>query len=172
MIPDKFKISLIISILLLSCGFVTDSNDYTVSPIVGTWNLTTISYFENSTCSGVPFATLNVNSPKDLADFGLDVYQVQLTVTIDEYIIILGSSSDKPGEWEEEALTGRMVDHGGQYCVLWDTIEDRDDCYECKNYTLNGDELDVYMTDCTPGALPSPTGEIGLCQILTLEKQQ
>jgi len=166
------KIQLILPILFLSCSFVTDSEDSesTITPLVGTWNLTTILYFDNSTCSGVASDTLDVN--EDLADFGLDVYQAQITVTIDSYIIILGSISYKPGEWEEDALTGRMVVHGGQYCVIWDTVEDRDDCYECKNYTLNGDELDVYMTDCTPGALPSPTGEIGLCQILTLEKQQ
>ena len=167
------KIQLILPILFLSCSFETDSedSDSTVSPIVGTWNLTTINYFENSTCSGNPASTLDVNSPEDLADFGLDVFQVQITITIDSYIIILASYSDKPGEWEEDALTGRMVDHGGQYCVLWDTVEDRDDCDECKDYTLNGDEWDVYMKNCTPGGLPSPTGEIGLCQILTLEKQ-
>ena len=172
MIPDKFNIWLIISILFLSCGFVVDSNDYTVSPLVGTWNLTTISYFENQSCSGVPFATLDVNSPENLADFGLDVYQVQLTVTIDSYVIVLAAYSGESGEWAEDAATGRMVDHGGEYCVLWDTVEDRDDCDECKNYTINRDEINVYMYGCHPGGLPSPTGDIGPCQILTFIKQQ
>ena len=165
------KVQLILPILFLSCSFVTDEEDYTISPLVGTWNLTTINYFDNPICSGVPTATLDVNSPEDLANFGLDVYQIQLTVTIDSYVIILAATSGIFGEWEEDALTGRMVDHGGQYCVLWDTEDDRDDCNECKDYTINGDDIDVYMYGCQPGALPSYTGEIGLCQILTWVKQ-
>ena len=172
MIPDKFKYHLIISILLVSCGFVTDSNDYTVNPLVGTWNLTTVDFFNNPNCSGIPYDSLEVNSLDELAGLGLDEYQLELTVTIDSYIIVLlATSSTVSPEREEEAMTGYIVDHGDNYYVIYDTEDDRDDCDERKDYTINGNEVEIYLYNCLP-SMPSPTGEIVPCQIFNMVKQQ
>jgi len=51
MIFNKYKLSLILSILFLSCSFLTDSKDsagtdITANPLVGTWNATSIKYFQ------------------------------------------------------------------------------------------------------------------------------
>ena len=168
MIPNIIK--LILSILFISCGFVTDSNDSdsTADPLVGTWNLTTVKYFANSNCSGDP-VEVDVNSPKDLAILGLDEYQLELTITIDAYIIVLQTTSDRSGEREEEAATGFLVDHGNKYCVIWDTDEG-DLCNECKDYTINGNEVEVYLYNCQP-SMGTPTSGNVFCQILTLVKE-
>ena len=170
---NKYTFSLIISILCMSCGFVTDSNDSdsTSDPLIGTWNLTSVNYFNNPNCSGDPIDSLDVNSQEDLAALELDEFQLELTVTIDSYIIVLLSiSSTSSDEREEEAMTGIVVDHGDHYYVIYDTEDDRDDCDERKDYTINGDEVEVYLYNCLP-SMPTPTGNIVPCQIYTMVKQ-
>jgi len=169
--PNKIK--LILSILFISCGFVTDSNDSdrTPDPLVGTWNLNTINYFNNPNCSGDPVDSLDVNSPEDLAELGLEEYQLELTVTIDSYIIIhLVISTTSSDEREEEAMTGFLTDHGYNYYVIYDT-EDDDDCDDRKDYTINGNEIEIYLYDCLSSML-SPTGQNVPCQIFNMVKQQ
>ena len=54
MISNKYKLSLILAILIMSCSFVTDSKDSenTANPLVGRWNMTTVEYFGETDCSG------------------------------------------------------------------------------------------------------------------------
>ena len=199
------KIQLILSILFLSCSFVTDSNDsaslcepdpclnegecrvnsgaYTCTcqdnysgnncenynnPLVGTWNVTTIKYFETLDCSGAPIENLDVNSLEELATYGADEYQTKITLTVDSYIIAINTlslvSSD---ERVEDVSTGIMLDHGNQYCVIWNT-GDGDHCNECRDYTINDDEAEFTSYNC-----PDPvTGQINIpCIIYTLVKQ-
>ena len=154
----------------MSCGFVTDSNDSdsTADPLIGTWNLTSVNYFNNPNCSGDPIDSLDVNSLEDLAALGLDEFQLVLTVTIDSYIIIhLVISTTSSDEREEEAMTGFLVDHGDQYCVIWDT-GDGDECDECRDYTINGDVAEFTSYNCP---LPLPPHPNIPCQIYTLVKQ-
>ena len=157
----------------MSCGFVTDSNDSdsTANPLIGTWNLNTINYFNNPNCNGYPVDSLDVNSPEDLAELGLDEYQLELTVTIDSYIIIhLVISTTSSDEREEEAMTGFLVDHGDHYYIIYDTEDDRDDCDERKDYTINDDEIEVYLYNCLH-SIPNPTDGNVPCLIYTLVKQ-
>ena len=171
--PNQYKLSLILSILFMSCGFVTDSknSDSTVNPLVGTWNLITVDYFNNPDCSGIPYDSLDVNSQDDLAEFELDEYQLELTVTVDSYIIILiATSTTLSDEREEEAMTGFLTDHGYNYYVIYDT-EDDDDCDDRKDYTINGNEIEIYLYDCLSSML-SPTGQNVPCQIFNMVKQQ
>ena len=71
MIPIKYSLSIILSVLLSSCSFFNDSKDTDNSP-VGTWKVTTWQYFSNSSCSGEPDITIYLDSLKQITDFGLD----------------------------------------------------------------------------------------------------
>ena len=168
MIPNKIK--LILSILFMSCSFVTDSKDSenTANPLVGRWNMTAVEYFETLDCSGVPDSYLDFSSQDALAELGLDEYQLKITITIDLHVIVIRSISLATSNVREEvALTGIAVDHGDKYCVIWDTA-DTDGCDECKDYTINGDELEFLTYNCLP---PVPTDDNVPCQIYTLVKE-
>ena len=153
MMPNK--IQLILPILFLSCSFVTDSkdSDSTVNPLVGTWNVTTYKTFDNLDCSGDPVGILDVNSEDDLAYlFGLDYLQTKLTITVDLYLITHETRSTTSSIiMEESATTGVLIEKGDQICFIRDDIEDPDTCDACRDYTINGDELELYHYNC-----PSP----------------
>ena len=152
MIQKNYKLSLILSILCMSCSFVTDSNDSdsTADPLIGTWNLTSVNYFNNPNCSGDPNVEIDFYSPEHLALLDLDEYQLQITITIDFHLIVLlAQSATTSNVREEDAATGILVDNGNKYCVVWDTDDD-DDCDECKDYIINGDELEFLSYNC-PG---------------------
>ena len=154
----------------MSCSFVTDSKDSenTANPLVGTWNVTNIKYFETLDCSGNPLESLDANSLEQLAVYGVDEYQLKLTITIDSYIIAINTiSSDTSYFREENVSTGITTDHGDQYCIIWDT-GDGDECDECRDYTINGDELEFRSYNCP---LPLPPHPNIPCQIYTLVKQ-
>ena len=164
------KIQLILPILFLSCSFVTDSNDSESndSLLVGTWNVTNIKYFETLDCSGNPLESIDVNSLEQLAVYGVDEYQTKITVTIDLFIILINTiSSDTSDVREEYVSTGIILDHGDQFCVIWDT-GDGDECDECRNYIINGDEVKITSKNCP---LPVPPNPNTPCQIYTLVKQ-
>ena len=142
-----------------------ESND---SLLFGIWNLTTIKYFETIDCSGVPYENLDVNSLEQLAEYGMDEYQLKLTVTLDLNIIAIHTQSfDTSYVRDENVSTGIILDHGDQYCVIWDT-GDGDECDECRDYTINGDELEFISYNC-PHA--DPNNDNVPCQIFTLVKQ-
>ena len=169
----KLLFILMIGSLFMSCSFVTDSKDSensasTINPLVGTWNVTNIKYFETLDCSGNPLESIDVNSLEQLAEYGVDEYQLKLTITIDSYIIAINTiSSDTSYVRDENVSTGIILDHGDQFCVIWDT-GDGDECDECRDYTINGNEMEITSYNCP--APPSP--EINIpCQIYTLLKQ-
>ena len=156
----------------MSCSFVTDSKDSenTANPLVGRWNMTTVEYFETLDCSGVPDSYLDFSSQDDLAELGLDEYQLKVTITIDLHVIVIRSISLATSNVREEvAVTGIAVDHGDKYCVIWDTA-DTDGCDECKDYTINGNEAEVYLYNCQP-SMPTPTSGNVFCQIFTIVKE-
>ena len=164
------KIQLILPILFLSCSFVTDSSDSesTINPLVGIWNVTYIKYFETLDCSGVPLVNLDVNSLEELAVYGMDEYQFKLTITLDLNIIAIHTQSfDTSNVREEVVSTGIILDHSDKYCVIWDTGYG-DLCDECRDYTINGDELEFRSYNCP---LPMPPYPNIPCQIYTLVKQ-
>jgi len=168
MIPNKIK--LILSILFMSCSFVTDSKDSenTANPLVGTWNVTNIKYFETLDCSGNPLESLDANSLEQLAVYGVDEYQLKLTITIDSYIIAINTiSSDTSYVRDENVSTGIILDHGDQFCVIWDT-GDGDECDECRDYSINGDEATITSKNCPLIVPPHPNIP---CQIYTFVKQ-
>ena len=74
MISNKYKLSLIIAIFIMSCSFVTDSKDSesTVNPLVGTWNMTTVEYFGETDCSGDPGQALVLDSLEQIIQYGID----------------------------------------------------------------------------------------------------
>ena len=76
-------------------------------------------------------------------------------------------SSDTSDVRVESVSTGIVLDHGDQFCVIWDT-GDGDECDECRNYTINGDELEFLTYNCLP---PVPTDDNVPCQIYTLVKE-
>ena len=164
-------IFILISIsLFMSCSFVTDSkdSDSTINPLVGTWNVTNIKYFETLDCSGVPIENLDVDSIEQLAEYGVDEYQLKITITIDSYIIGINTiSSDTSDVREENVSTGIILDHGEQFCVIWDT-GDGDECDECRDYIINGDEADITSYNCPLPVSPNPNTP---CQIYTMVKQ-
>ena len=164
------KIQLILPILFLSCSFVTDSkdSDSTISPLVGTWNVTTMKYFETLDCSGVPVKKIDVDSLEQLAEYGMDEYQMKLTLTLDSFVIlILTQSVDTSYVREEIVQTGIILDHGNQYCVIWD-IEDGEICDECRDYIVNGDVAEISSYNCPSQLSP----EINIpCEIYTFVKQ-
>ena len=96
MISNKYKLSLILSILFFSCSFVTDSKDSesTVSPLVGTWNVTTVEYFGETDCSGDPGQALFLDSLEQIIEYGIDELQIKLTITLDSYIIGILTTSE------------------------------------------------------------------------------
>ncbi|SVE55935.1 uncharacterized protein METZ01_LOCUS508789, partial [marine metagenome] len=156
--------------LFMSCSFVTDSkdSDSIISPMVGTWNVTNIKYFSTLDCSGVPTENIDVNSLEQLAEYGLDEYQSKITITMDLFIILIHTiSSDTSDVRVESVTTGIVLDHGDQFCVIWDT-GDGDECDECRNYTINGDEVKIISKNCP---LPIPPNPNGPCEIYTLVKQ-
>ena len=166
----KLILILISIILFVSCSFVTDSkeSDSITSPMVGTWNVTNIKYFSTLDCSGNPFESTDVNSLEQLAVYGVDEYQTKVTITIDSYIILINTiSSDTSDVREEYVSTGIILDHGDQFCVIWDT-GDGDECDECRNYIINGDEVKITSKNCP---LPVPPNPNTPCQIYTLVKQ-
>jgi len=168
--PIKYTLLLILSILLMSCSFVTDSKDSENidNPLVGTWNVTNIKYFYTVDCSGNPDKSLDVISLDSLALYGVDEYQIKITITTDSYIIgkntisLVGND-----ERVEEVSTGIIVDHGDQYCVIWDT-GDGAECDECRDYTINGDIAKITSYNCP---LPIPPNPNVPCQIYTVLKQ-
>ena len=139
-----------------------------INPLVGTWNLTTILYFETLDCSGNPLGSTDVNSLEQLAVFGVDEYNLKITITVDSYIIGINTiSSDTSDVREEYVSTGIILDHGDQYCVIWDT-GDGDECDECRDYIVNGDEVELTSYNCP---LPLPPHPNVPCQIYTFVKQ-
>ena len=169
MISNKHKLSLILSMLLLSCSMWNEDSESTINPLVGTWNVTTYKYFfENLDCSGDTEMELVVDSLEQIAEYGLDEYQLKLTITIDSYIIAINTiSSDTSYVRDENVSTGIILDHGDQYCVIWDT-GDGDECDECRDYTINGDVAEFTSYNCP---LPLPPHPNIPCQIYTLVKQ-
>ena len=167
----KKLILILISIsLFMSCSFVTDSkdSDSIISPMVGTWIVTNIKYFSTLDCSGNPFESTNVNSLEQLAEYGLDEYQSKITITIDLFIILIHTISSVTSDVRVESVsTGIVLDHGDQFCVIWDT-GDGDECDECRNYTINGDEVKITSKNCP---LPIPPHPNVPCQTYTLVKQ-
>ena len=167
----KKLIFILISIsLFMSCSFVTDStdSDSTISPLVGTWNVTTMEYFETVDCSGIPSETIVLDSLEQLGEYGMDEYQIKITITLDSFVIfILTQSFDTSYVREEIVKTGIILDYANQYCVIWDT-EDGEICDECRDYIVNGDVAEITSYNC-----PSPTSpEINIpCEIYTLAKQ-
>ena len=141
-----------------------ESND---SPLVGTWNVTTMKYFETLDCSGVPAENIDVNSLEQLAQYGMDEYQMKLTITLDSFVIlILTQSIDTSYVREKIVQTGIILDHGNQYCVIWDT-EDVETCDECRDYIVNGDVAEITSYNCPLIVPPHPNIP---CQIYTLVK--
>jgi len=167
----KKLILILISIsLFVSCSFVTDSkeSDSITSPMVGTWNVTNIKYFSTLDCSGNPFESIDVNSLEQLAVYGVDEYQLKLTISIDSYIIAINTiSSDTSYVREENVSTGIILDHGDQFCAIWDT-GDGDECDECRDYSINGDEATITSKNCPLIVPPHPNIP---CQIYTFVKQ-
>ena len=154
--------------LFIGCSLWNEDSESTINPLVGTWNLTNIQYFETIDCSGVPIEILDVNSLEQLAIYGVDEYQTKVTITIDSYIILINTiSSDTSDVRVESVSTGIVLDHGDQFCVIWDT-GDGDECDECRNYIINGDEVKITSTNCP---LPVPPNPNVPCQIYTFVKQ-
>ena len=176
MISNKYKLSLIIAIFIMSCSFVTDSKDSesTVNPLVGTWNMTTVEYFGETDCSGDPDETLVLDSLEQITEFGLDELQLKLTITLDSYIIGILTTSETGSSIREETIsTGIITDHLDQFCVIWDMGDGDnywgegggDGCDACRDYTINGDEFKMTAYNCP---IPPFPGENAPCVISTL----
>ena len=130
--------------------------------------MTNIKYFETWDCSGNPEESVDVDSLEQLAVYGVDEYHSIITITIDSYIILIHTtSSDTSDVRVEDVSTGIILDYGDQFCVIWDT-GDGDECDECRNYTINGDEVKITAYNCP---LPIPPHPNGPCQTYTLVKQ-
>ena len=172
MISSKYKLSIILSALLLSCSFFNDSKDIENSP-VGTWEVTTVDYYINSDCNGDPDTTLVLNS---LESFNLDEFQLELTITQDAYMIaILTVSFVDSHEREEIVSTGIITYEDDQFCVIWDRGDGNefwidgggDGCEACRDYTINGNEFEMVANNC-----PIPDTEINVaCLRYSLVKQ-
>ena len=164
----KLIFILMVGSLFIGCSVWNEDSESTINPLVGTWNLTNIQYFETIDCSGVPIEILDVNSLEQLAEYGMDEYQLKLTVTLDLNIIAIHTQSfDTSNVREEVVSTGIILDHSDKYCVIWDTGYG-DLCDECRDYTINGDELEFRSYNCP---LPIPPYPNIPCQIYTLVKQ-
>ena len=157
--------------LFIGCSMWDEDSENsasTINPLVGTWNVTNIKYFETLDCSGNPLESIDVNSLEQLAVYGVDEYQTKVTITIDSYIILINTiSSDTSDMREEYVSTGILLDHGYQYCVIFDT-GDGDKCDECRDYKINGDVAEFTSYNCP---LPLPPYPNIPCQIYTLVKQ-
>ena len=147
----KLIFILIVGSLFIGCSMWDEDSENLESNeslLVGIWNLTNIQYFETIDCSGVPYEIIDVNSLEQLAEYGMDEYQLKLTVTLDLNIIAIHTQSfDTSYVRDENVSTGIILDHGDQYCVIWDT-GDGDECDECRDYTINGDELEFRSYNC------------------------
>ena len=163
----KLIFILMVGSLFIGCSVWNEDSESTINPLVGTWNLTNIQYFETIDCSGVPIEILDVNSLEQLAIYGVDEYQTKVTITIDSYIILINTiSSDTSDMREEYVSTGIILDHGDQFCAIWDT-GDGDECDECRDYSINGDEATITSKNCPLIVPPHPNIP---CQIYTLVK--
>ena len=179
MISNKYKLALILSMLLLSCSFVTDSNDTdsTSSSPAGTWNLSTITYFGTLDCSGTPAETAVFDSLEFITPFGIDEYQLKLTITVDSYIIGINTVHVIDAEEREQSIsTGIWSQQGDKFCIIWD-MGDGDDfwdngsgdgCDACRDYSINGNELKMTAYNC---AFPLNPDLNMPCQIYTFIKQ-
>ena len=165
--------------LLSSCSFFNDPKDSesTVNPLVGTWNMTTVEYFGETDCSGDPGQALFLDSLEQITGFGLDELQLELTITVDAYMIgILTASTVDSDERGEIISTGIITYPDDQFCVIWARGDGEefwvdgggDGCDACRDYTLNGDALKMTNYNC---ALPFEP-EINIsCLIYTLVKK-
>ena len=179
MISNKYKLSLILAILIMSCSFVTDSKDSesTVNPLVGTWNMTTVEYFGETDCSGDPGQALVLDSLEQIIQYGIDELQLKVTITLDSYIIGIFTASDTGSSIREEIIsTGIITYLRDQFCVIWDMGDGDsfweegggDGCDACRDYTINGDEFKMTAYNCP---IPPFPGENIPCQINTLVKE-
>ena len=145
--------------LFIGCSMWDEDSENsasTINPLVGTWNVTNIKYFETLDCSGNPLESIDVNSLEQLAEYGVDEYQLKLTISIDSYIIAINTiSSDTSYVRDENVSTGIILDHGDQFCVIWDT-GDGDECDECRDYSINGDEATITSKNCPLIVPPHP----------------
>ena len=108
----KLIFILMVGSLFIGCSVWNEDSESTINPLVGTWNLTNIQYFETIDCSGVPIEILDVNSLEQLAIYGMDEYQLKLTVTLDLNIIAIHTQSfDTSNVREEDVSTGILLDH-------------------------------------------------------------
>ena len=127
-----------------------------------------MKYFATLDCSGVPVENIVVDSLEQLAEYGMDEYQMKITITLDSFVIfILTQSFDTSYVREEIVKTGIILDYGNQYCVIWDT-GDGDECDECRDYMINGNEAEITSYNCP---LIIDTDFHVPCQIYTLVKQ-
>ena len=167
----KLILILIVGSLFIGCSMWDEDSENsasTINPLVGTWNVTNIKYFETLDCSGNPLESIDVNSLEQLAVYGVDEYQTKVTITIDSYIILINTiSSDTSDMREEYVSTGIILDHGDQFCAIWDT-GDGDECDECRDYIVNGDVAEITSYNCPLIVPPHPNIP---CQIYTLVKQ-
>ena len=167
----KLIFILIVGSLFIGCSMWDEDSENLESNeslLVGIWNLTNIQYFETIDCSGVPYEIIDVNSLEQLAEYGMDEYQLKLTVTLDLNIIAIHTQSfDTSYVRDENVSTGIILDHGDQFCVIWDT-GDGDECDECRDYSINGDEATITSKNCPLIVPPHPNIP---CQIYTLVKE-
>ena len=175
MISNKYILSLVLSMLLVSCSFFNNSKDTENSPF-GTWKVTTWEYFDNSSCSGEPDTTIFLDSLEQITEFGLDELKLELTITQDAYIIgILTGSMVDNDERGETISTGIITYPSDQFCVIWDRGNGDefwldgggDGCEACRDYTINDDEFKLTAYNC---ALPDSPGNVP-CLKYTLIKQ-
>ena len=167
----KLIFILMVGSLFIGCSMWDEDSENsasTINPLVGTWNVTNIKYFETLDCSGNPLESIDVNSLEQLAEYGVDEYQLKLTISIDSYIIAINTiSSDTSYVREENVSTGIILDHGDQFCAIWDT-GDGDECDECRDYIVNGDVAVITSYNCPLIVPPHPNIP---CQIYTFVKQ-
>jgi len=183
MISHKYKLSLILSMLLLSCSFFNDSKDTEKSPI-GTWKVTTWQYFTNSDCNGEPDITIYLDSLKQITDFGLDELKLELTITKDAYIIgittvsMVDNEEDLSSYERNEIISPGIITYPDeQFCVIWDRGDGDefwwdgggDGCDTCRDYTINGDRFEMTAYNCAFPAPDSP-GNVP-CLKYTMAKQ-
>ena len=134
-------------ILFISCS--TDESSDSPSPLIGRWELTNQTIYENINCSGTS-VSIDFTSEELIDQLGYELESIWTANSDGTLTLVLTVISE--GVSQSETTNGTWEDKGGSLCIVLEGYDnnDTDDCVDCSDYIINGNTLTVNQT-CTTG---------------------
>ena len=123
-------------ILFISCS--TDESSDSPSPLIGRWELTNQTIYENINCSGTS-VSIDFTSEELIDQLGYELESIWTANSDGTLTLVLTVISE--GVSQSETTNGTWEDKGTSVCVAWD--DDSSDCQDCEDYVISGTTMTV-----------------------------